>query len=100
MIRNYLPADAPAITEILNHYILHSTAIFDLEPVSEQEIENKMKIIADSFPCLVFEEDSEVSGFCYAHPWKEKKAYSHTLETTVYLRPGKRKSENRQKSNG
>ena len=26
-------------------------------------------------------------GYCYAHAWKERVAYSHTLETTIYLHP-------------
>ena len=26
-------------------------------------------------------------GYCYAHLWKERVAYSQTLETTIYLHP-------------
>ena len=39
------------------------------------------------YPCLVCEENGKVAGYCYAHAWKEKQAYSHTAETTVYLHP-------------
>lgn len=28
---------------------------------------------------------SFIAGYCYAHAWKERAAYRHTLETTVYL---------------
>lgn len=28
-----------------------------------------------------------MAGYCYAHPWKERAAYSNTLETTIYLHP-------------
>ena len=33
-------------------------------------------------PCLLYTSDG------YAHLWKERAAYRHTLETTVYLAPG------------
>ena len=42
---------------------------------------------AARWPYLVWEEQGRVKGYCYAHPWKERPAYRHTLETTVYLDP-------------
>ena len=41
----------------------------------------------DRIKGLVWEEDGEIAGYCYAHPWKERAAYHNTLETTVYLSP-------------
>ena len=41
-----------------------------------------------AFPYFVYEEDKEITGYCYAHTWKERSAYRYTLETTVYLSPG------------
>lgn len=49
----------------------------------------RIKDISTEYPYYVYEnEDGTVSGYCYAHRWKEREAYSHTLETTIYLAPG------------
>ncbi len=79
--------DAAAITAIYNHYVLHSVATFDTDPVSESAMWEKVSQIAAKYPCWVEEEAEEVIGYCYAHPWKEKAAYQTTLETTIYLSP-------------
>lgn len=90
MIRDAKKEDIKAITDIYNHYILHTTACFSEEAVAEEEMEKQMRWI-HSLGCLyiVWEDEAsgEVLGFCYAHPWKEKSAYRKTLETTVYLSP-------------
>ena len=79
--------DAAAITAIYNHYVLHSVATFDTDPVNESAMWEKVSQIAAKYPCWVAEEAGEVIGYCYAHPWKEKAAYQTTLETTIYLSP-------------
>lgn len=86
-IRTAEPKDIPAITRIYNEYILHSTATFETEVLTEDEMLRRMRSIVPGYPYLVAEADEEVIGYCYAHPWKERSAYRHTLETTVYLSP-------------
>lgn len=41
--------------------------------------------IVSHFPYFVYETEGKIAGYCYAHAWKERAAYRHTLETTVYL---------------
>ena len=74
MIRQVEFQDAKAITDIYNEYVLHSVATFDTEPVQEEEMRARIAEI--------------ITGYCYAHTWKEPSAYRYTLETTVYLSPG------------
>lgn len=88
MIRNVRLSDARAIAMIYNEYVEHSVATFDTEPVSEEDMRERIGAIASRYPYMVYEEEGEVIGFCYAHSWKEKAAYRHTVETTVYLSPG------------
>ena len=87
MIREVRPEDAAAITAIYNHYILKTTATFEVEPLTEAEMKTRICNIARHDPYLVCEENGQISGYCYAHKWKERAAYSHTAETTVYLHP-------------
>lgn len=54
----------------------------------EEDMRNRIAGIAVRFPYFVYEEEGKVVGYCYAHLWKERAAYRHTLETTVYLAPG------------
>jgi L-amino acid N-acyltransferase YncA len=87
MIRNVKPEDVSAITDIYNHYVRESTATFETEPVTEEEMRNRVLSISAHFPYLVDEENGVITGYCYAHPWKARAAYQYTLETTVYLAP-------------
>ena len=87
MIRAVTLQDTSAITAIYNEYIAHSTSTFDIEPVSEEEMQKRISEISARYPYFVYETDGEIVGYCYAHPWKEREAYNRTLETTVYLSP-------------
>ena len=88
MIRRVELQDAKAITTIYNEYVGHSVATFETEPLREEDMRNRIAGIAVRFPYFVYEEEGKVVGYCYAHLWKERAAYRHTLETTVYLAPG------------
>lgn len=90
MIREVEKKDLPAIASIYNYYIRQTVVTFDTEPVTAGEMEKRMAALPSSFPCLVYEEEGEVQGYCYVHPWKTKEAYRHTAECTVYLHPDRR----------
>ena len=47
----------------------------------------RIERLSAEFPYLVYEKNGKVGGFCYAHRWKDRAAYDHTLETTIYLSP-------------
>lgn len=85
MIRKVKQEDCKAIAAIYNVYIANSTITFETEPVSEEEMERRIFTIASQYPYLVCEIDNAVVGYCYAHAWKERAAYSKTFETSGYL---------------
>ena len=85
MIRKVDLQDAPAIADIYNEYVINSTITFETEPVSTEEMQNRIRILSKDFPYFVFEENGVIIGYCYAHHWKERAAYKYTLETTIYL---------------
>lgn len=86
-IRPVRAQDAGAIAEIYNEYIRNSTATFETEPLTAAEMRTRIAGIARAFPYFVYEEEGRVLGYCYAHPWRSRAAYCHTLETTIYLAP-------------
>ena len=87
MIRPVLVSDAQAIADIYSYFVMHTTVSFETEAPDAEEMEHRIRSISASCPYLVAEEDGKVVGYCYVHPWKERAAYSHTYETTIYLSP-------------
>lgn len=89
MIRPVLLSDAKAITEIYNHYISETTVSFETQPLTTAQMAKRISELSPSFPYFVHVDDNgDVTGYCYVHPWKERAAYSGTMETTIYLKAG------------
>lgn len=80
--------DGAAIAEIYNHYIAETTATFDTEEVSTEDMSQRILNITNEGPYLVYEADGQIIGYAYAHKWKTRTAYDLSYETTIYLRPG------------
>lgn len=85
IIRKVHPSDASAIAEIYNYYVGETTVSFEYEPVSVDEMAARIAETSAEYPYLVCEDGGKVAGYCYAHRWKERAAYIHTWETTVYV---------------
>ena len=86
MIRKVTLEDAGEISEIYNHYILNSIATFETIAIGVEEMQNRIRLVQQNFPWLVFESDGEILGYAYATEWKARRAYKRTVESTVYLR--------------
>ena len=89
MIRSVTLNDADALTRIYNHYIRTSGVTFEDEPITTDDMSQRIKNIhfSNGFPYLVFEENNDVLGYAYATTFRERVAYRFTLESTVYLDP-------------
>ena len=86
MIRYAKTDDAAEICKIYNHYVLGTTITFEEEPVSTDEMAQRIAETLQSLPWLVWDEDQSLQGFCYASKWKGRCAYRHSVESTVYVR--------------
>ena len=89
VVRDAQVGDAVRVAPIYNHYITGTYATFETEPVSIDEMQERiMAITDDGYPFLACESgESGVIGYAYASRWKNRCAYSSTVETTVYLDP-------------
>lgn len=87
MIRSVKNTDASRLAGIYNYYVENSIATFETEPISSDEMENRLaSILKHSLPWLVAEDlNGDVIGYAYASQWKERSAYRHSVEITVYL---------------
>lgn len=86
-VREVTMDDVIDITKIYNHYVEHTTLTFDLAPITELEMEEKIKTTKVNYPFLVVTEDDEVVGFAFATQWKAKAAYQFCAETSIYMHP-------------
>lgn len=92
ILRPATRADLPGILEIYNHAVIHTTASYELAPVSlesrEQWFEARQKA---GFPIFVAEgEGGEVLGFATYGTFRERAGYAGTVEHSVYIRDGYR----------
>jgi L-amino acid N-acyltransferase YncA len=88
-IRPARPADVPAIQAIYAQHVTTGTGSFELTPPDEAEIAVRMaKVAARGWPWLVAVDGADVvQGYAYAGPFRERLAYNHTVEDSVYVAP-------------
>lgn len=88
-IRPAAPGDLPQLTEVYNHYVLHSPATFDLEPKTVEERAEWLAQFASAgrYRLVVAEEDGVLLGYAGSMRFRAKPAYAGTVETTIYCAP-------------
>jgi phosphinothricin acetyltransferase len=86
-VRRAVDADAEAIRSIYNPEVLESTVTFDLVPRSLEEQREWLRARSGAHAVLVaVDGDDEVVGFGSLSPYKDRAAYSTTVEDSVYVR--------------
>ena len=85
MIRLATKQDAASILAIYAEYVLHDSATFEYEVPSLTEFEQRMEVIQQVYPYLVYEEEGNILGYAYAHRYKERAAYQWDVELSVYV---------------
>ncbi|MEZ5219706.1 MAG: N-acetyltransferase family protein [Ilumatobacteraceae bacterium] len=80
--------DAEAIAEIYNYEVLNTTATFDLVPRSIEDQRQWLAQRSGAFAAVVAVDDEtdEVVGFASLSPYKDRAAYSTTVENSIYVR--------------
>lgn len=90
-IRDARPEDIPGITDIYNHAVANTTAIWNETPV---DVANRVAWHADrqrlGYPVLVATEDGQVLGYASFGDWRAFEGYRHTVEHSVYVRVDQR----------
>ena len=83
-IRPARPTDSAALLRIYAQYV-HSPVTFEQTLPTESEFAARIGRIAETYPCLVWEEAGGISGYAYAHRQAEREAYQWNAELSVYL---------------
>ncbi|ATN33519.1 GNAT family N-acetyltransferase [Rhizobium sp. ACO-34A] len=86
LIRDAVEADLPAIRDIYNHAVEHTTAIWNEVLI---DVDNRRAWLelrrAKGFPVLVAEKDGKVAGYASYGDWRAFDGYRHTVEHSVYV---------------
>ena len=70
---------------------MRETAVtFEYEVPSLDEFTRRIEHTLQRYPYLIAQSGSEVLGYAYAGPFKERAAYDWSVETTIYLRQDQR----------
>ena len=84
-------ADLDTITEIHNHAVLHTTAIWNEEAVDRADREAWLADrTARGCPVIVAADESGVVGYASYAQWRPHSGYRLTVEHSVYVRDGER----------
>jgi phosphinothricin acetyltransferase len=86
LFRDASDADLPAIADIYAHYVIHTTASFEIEPPDIAEMGRRRQAVINlGLPWLVAEIDGSVAGYAYATLYRPRKAYRFTVEDSIYI---------------
>ncbi len=90
LVRPAAPQDLPAIQAIYGHHVMYGLASFEeVAPPLEEMRRRYEDVTRQGLPYLVAEEKGEVLGYGYCTLYRTRSAYRHTLEDSIYVKPGK-----------
>lgn len=93
IIRKVEIGDAAQIAEIYNFYVLNTHHSFEIEPVSIEQMQQRISDTIESHPFLVADDNGRILGYAFATCFKPRSAYKNSAEVSVYV-------ENDVKQNG
>ena len=77
--------DAPALLEIYKYYVENTAISFEITPPTQAEFAGRIERILKKYPYLVCEEGGRIVGYAYSSVFRDREAYTHCVENTIYL---------------
>jgi phosphinothricin acetyltransferase len=84
-IRNAEPDDAGRLLAIYAYYVVNTAITFEYDVPSPDEFRDRIGKTLKKYPYLVLEEDGAILGYAYAGPLKDRAAYGHSCEVSIYV---------------
>lgn len=91
-IQEVTKEDAAELLEIYAPYVTDTAISFEYVVPTLEEFEERIESISSRLPYLKAVEDGKIIGYAYAAPFKWRKAYDWSVETTIYLRKEARRN--------
>ena len=77
--------DAEELLEIYAPYVRETAITFEYEVPSLEEFRERIAHTLEKYPYLVAEHDGKIVGYAYVSPFKERAAYTWSVETSIYV---------------
>lgn len=87
-IRTASEKDAPELLSIYAHYVKNTGITFEYEVPSEDEFAGRIRGILSKYPYLAAVSEGRILGYAYASAFKDRAAYTWSVETSIYIREG------------
>ncbi len=84
-LRDATADDLPAINDIYNHYVLHSTCTYQLEPETLEDRKRWFEAHGDRYPVVVAQIDGRVVGWGSISKFHARAGYDPSVEASVYI---------------
>ncbi len=84
-IRLITTKDAEAALNVYAPYVMHTGISFEYEVPTIEEFRQKIEKITSQYPWLVCECEGEIAGYAYGSTHRDRKGYTWSPESTVYL---------------
>ena len=89
LVRDAGDSDVDAIQRIYAFYVLRGLATFEEEPPAVEDLlARKQAILTAGLPYLVAAVGQQIVGYAYATLYRQRPAYRHTIENSVYVADG------------
>ena len=84
-----VPEDAGDLLSIYAPYVTDTAVSFETEVPSEEEFRGRIEHTLQRYPYLkAVSQDGRILGYAYAGVFKDRAAYDHCVETSIYVREG------------
>lgn len=91
-IRTVSPEDAEELLAIYAPYAVETAITFEYEAPTLEEFRERILKIQKKYPWIAAESDGEILGFAYAGAFKDRPAYDWSVETSIYVKKGQKRS--------
>ncbi len=91
IVRPCFEQDLDQVQLIYAHHVMTGTGTFETDPPDLAEMTNRWsRLVSKNAPFLVASPTRDVTrivGFAYAQQFRDREAYAHTFEDSVYVAP-------------
>lgn len=85
-LRAATEADLPQIRDIYNYFIRNTVITFDDRPLDLQYWIEMLELLRRfELPFIVLARGTEVIGFAFLQPWRQRSGYQKVVENSIYL---------------
>ena len=84
-IRTAKPEDAEKLLGIYKHYVENTAITYEIEVPTVDDFRGRIEKTLKKYPYIVAVCDGKIIGYAYAGVFKDRAAYDHSVETSIYV---------------